>query len=62
MQAATIIVRHSRDGLVVQATGRTPRGQTFIKGHEKLKAKSIRDKKFKEEMAAAVEKLLNSEA
>lgn len=62
MQAASIIVRRSRDGLVVQATGTTPRGQKFIKGQERLKAKSIRSKEFKSEMAAAVEKLLNSEA
>lgn len=62
MEAATIIVRKARGGLVVQATGRTGKGQRFIKGSEVLKVKSIADKNFKAEMAAAVEKLLNSDA
>ena len=61
MEAATIIVRKTRGGLVVQATGRTGKGQKFIKGQEGLKVKSISDKNFKAEMAAAVEKLLSSD-
>jgi len=62
MEAATIIVRKSRGVLVVQATGRTGRGQSFIKGAAPLKVKSMRDPNFKAELSAAVDKLLNSEA
>ena len=62
MQAATIIVRRSRGKLTVFATGRTGRGQSFIKGSVPLEAKSMTDKNFKREMVAAVEQLLNSEA
>ena len=62
MQAATIIVRKTRGVMYVYATGRTPTGQKFLKGQVALKSKSMTDPKFKEEMSAAVEKLLGSGA
>lgn len=62
MQAATIIVRRSRGGLIVQATGRTGRGQSYIKSSEALSVKSMSDPKFKAELAAAINKLLGSAA
>lgn len=62
MQAATIYIRRSRGVMVVAATGRTGRGQTYVKGSVALTCKSISDPKFKGEMAAAVAQLLNSEA
>lgn len=54
---ATIHVRVQRKGLVVQAQGRTDRGQKYIKEEIALEAKSPADPNFKTELAAAVEKL-----
>lgn len=62
MEAASIIVRKSRGLMVVQATGRTGRGQTFIKGSVFLSVKSMSDPKFKGELQAAVDQLLSSVA
>lgn len=62
MQAASIIVRKSRGLLVVQATGRTERGQSFIKGSVPLTVKTMSDPKFKGELATAVDQLLGSGA
>lgn len=62
MEAATIEVKRDHGKLTVIATGRTPRGQKYIKAKKALSVKSSKDKKFKEEMAAAVAELLGSEA
>lgn len=62
MQAASIIVRRQRGVLVVQATGRTGRGQAFIKATIPLTVTSMGDPKFKAELGAAVFQLLVSEA
>jgi hypothetical protein len=62
MDAATIIIRRSRNGLVVQAAGQTSRGQKYIKGHEAITATTMKDKNFKSEVQTAVDKLLGSEA
>lgn len=61
-EAASIVVRKSRGLLVVQATGRTGRGQSFIKGHVLLSVKSMSDPKFKGELKAAVDQLLGRAA
>ena len=62
MQAATITLRRSRGVLVVQATGLTNKGQKYLKGQVPLKARTTNDPDFKNEIAAAVTKLLESEA
>lgn len=62
MEAATVEIRRSRGKLIVQATGRTARGQRYIKGSVPLTVKSMADPNFKREMAAAVEQLLDSGA
>lgn len=62
MQAAQIRVRQERGRIVVQATGRTEKGRTFIKGSKTLTVTSMADIRFKAEMARAVEELLGSEA
>ena len=61
MDVASINVTKAHGVMVVQATGRTGRGQRYIKAQIPLSVKSIRDPKFKSEMAAAVKQLLNSE-
>lgn len=60
MEVASIDVRRQHGVLVVQATGRTAKGQRYIKGSIPLTVKSARDPKFKAEMTAAVEELLGS--
>jgi hypothetical protein len=62
MEAATLEIRRSRGDLVVIATGRTGRGQRYVKGVEPIKAKETSDPDFKSEMSAAVNKLLEREA
>ena len=55
---AQIHVRPSRGKMTVTGMGQTNRGQRYIKKDEPLEVKQIGDKKFKEELATAVEKLL----
>ena len=55
-------VRRSRGKLVVNGIGRTPRGQKFIAEQVALKSHDMSSEGFKKEMAAAVEKILGSEA
>lgn len=62
MQAAQIAVKKERGHMVVIALGRTPRGQSYIKGRKVLVAQGVRDPDFKREMDAAVKELLGSEA
>lgn len=62
MEATGINIKKSRGRMVVQALGRTPRGQKYVKGSKVLNATSIADPKFKEEMAAAVDELLGRTA
>lgn len=62
MLAATVIVRQSRGTLIVQATGRTGKGVSFIKGTEKLTAKTLGDPDFKGELKTAIGKLLSSDS
>jgi hypothetical protein len=62
MQTAKIVVRMSRGKLCVYATGRTGRGQRFIKAVRELNVTSISDKNFKAEMSQAVTELLESGA
>lgn len=62
MEAAQIAVRKVRGHMVVIAIGRTPRGQSYIKGQKVLAATGVRDPDFKREMDAAVKELLGSEA
>lgn len=62
METATIVIRRARGVIVVQALGRTERGQSFIKGKSALKVKSITDPLFKGEMSTAVALLLGSES
>lgn len=62
MQAAQIAVKKERGVMVVNAMGRTPSGRPYIKASKTLTVTSITDKKFKDEMAAAVKELLDSEA
>lgn len=54
----TVEVRRSHGKLVVQGLGRTPRGTKFIRKTTPLTVTKITDKKFKTEMAAAVEQML----
>jgi len=58
MEAAQIEVRVEKGKVLVQAIGRTPKGQRFIKAQEVLTVSSIADKNFKGEMTAAVDKIL----
>lgn len=62
MQAAQIAVRLVRGHMVVYAMGRTPRGQSYIKGQKALNATGVRDPDFRREMDEAVKELLGSEA
>lgn len=62
MQVASIIVKKSRGHMVVAAIGRTNTGQSYIKGTRALAAKSAADPKFKSQLKAAVEELLDSKA
>lgn len=61
MEAARIEVRKHGNKVSVWATGRTERGQSFIKGTRELKVTSMSDKNFKDEMAQAVKELLGTE-
>lgn len=54
---ATVEVRSSRGVLVVQALGRTNRGQKFIKGIVPLGVKSTTDPTFKSHLETAVAEL-----
>jgi hypothetical protein len=47
--------------LVVQSLGRTPSGQKYVKGMEKLSFTRMSDPSFKDDMSKAVDKLLSSE-
>lgn len=53
----TVEVKRTHGKLTVQGLGQTPRGQRYIKKAIPLKAQDPSDPKFKEELAAAVEKL-----
>lgn len=54
----TIHVQKNAGRLAVIGKGRTPRDQNYIAVVEELKVKESTDKKFKEEMTAAVIKML----
>lgn len=60
MQVKGIIVRKSRGLITVQATGQTPRGNTFVKKAIPLTVRSLSDPKFKQELSEAVTELLGS--
>jgi len=62
MQAATIEVKRYHGKMEVRVTGRTGRGQSFIKDRRVLNIDSMSDPKFKPEMTAAVKEMLGSEA
>lgn len=62
MEVASVEVIRKRGTLIVQATGRTPRGQRYIKGELPLAAKTMKDPNFKRELATAMAQLLESEA
>jgi len=57
-----IQVRKQRGKFVVQAIGRTGRGVKFIVAEEDIAATQVRSPEFKKDVAAAVAKLLGSEA
>lgn len=57
-----IHVKRQRGKLTVQAGGRTPRGQRYIKETIVLKAKSMADPSFKAEVTTAVDQMLAQEA
>ena len=54
----TVHVRKKRNHIVVLAMSQTNRGQKYIRKHTRLEVSSMSDPKFKEELAAEVEKLL----
>lgn len=56
---ATVEVRIKRGTLVVQGLGRTTRGQRYIKKAVPITSVKMSDKKFKDELAAAVTELLD---
>jgi hypothetical protein len=58
MKAATVEVKQYHGRVIVYTTGRTGRGQSFIKDKRILGCKSMADKKFKAEMAQAVVEML----
>ncbi len=62
MQAAAVEIKEAGGKLFVLAIGRTTRGQRYIKDAKAISVQSMRDKKFKTEMAQAVKELLESEA
>lgn len=62
MQVSTVEVKMARGQVVIQANGRTPTGRKFIKASRPLKCQSISDPKFKAEMAAVVNELLESDS
>lgn len=62
MQAAKLEVKEEGGQLVILAIGRTGRGISFVKSSKALQVKTIADKNFKTEMAAAVIEMLGSEA
>lgn len=53
-----IHVKKERGLLVVVGKGATPRGKSYIKKTAKLKVKSPSDPMFKDELAAAIKKML----
>lgn len=55
---AAVHVRVTRKGAEVQGMGQTNTRQKYIKQVELLNVKDLADKKFKSELATAVEKLL----
>lgn len=55
----TVEIRRERGKLVLQGKGQTPRGTKYIKAIEDIATKRVSDPEFKEEMAAAVGKLLD---
>ena len=60
MEAAKIEARMAKGTVVIYATGRTGRGQSYVKAYRALKVHRIGDKSFKEEMTRAVEEMLGS--
>lgn len=62
MQATAIEVRMHRGRVIIQAIGRNPKGQRYIKGTVALKVKTISDPNFKGQMSAAVQELLDRDA
>lgn len=54
----TVEVKRQRKALTIMGMGQTPRGQKFIKKSIPITAPRMNDKKFKAELAAAVEELL----
>lgn len=62
MDAATIEVRKAKGMVIVYVTGRTGRGQRFIKASKALGVSGIGDKNFKAEMTQAVVEMLGKTA
>lgn len=54
---AQVQVKRQRGKLNVQALGETPRGQRYLKKSIAIDAPKMGDKKFKEQLPAAVEAL-----
>ena len=58
MEAAQIRIMKRRGHMVVQATGLTPKGKTYVKAQKTLLCTSMASPRFKDEMASAVDELL----
>lgn len=59
---ASVEVTRQQGKLVVRFLGRTPRGTKYIKKQQKLIAENTHDPGFKDEMAAAIKQMYESEA
>lgn len=59
---ASVEVTRQSGKLVVRLMGRTPRGTKYIKKQQLLDAKDTHDPRFKDEMAAVIKLLYESEA
>lgn len=57
---ATIEIRKQRGKMIVQGTGRTPRGQKYIKQQEPVTPAGPGKKNLKAALATAIDKLLGS--
>lgn len=51
-------VRKQHGKIIVQGLGKTARGQRYIKTTVPIDAESMSDRKFKQELAAAVDEIL----
>lgn len=58
---AEVRLRMVRGKLVVQTMGKTPRGRKFLRGSATLPIAKTTDKKFKVDLASAVDALLVDE-